>query len=392
MESTPRVLVLCDYYIPGYKGGGPIRTISNLVSALGRQLSFRIITRDRDAGDSAPYTSVSPGVWNQVGHAQVWYLKAGPASAFTIRRLVKQVRPQVLYLNSLFSVWFTILPLIMYRLTLIRVGAVVLAPRGELSAGALGLKQRKKRWFLRFAKWFGLYGGVLWQASSEHEECDIRKEFGDHIRILVAPDVLPPVCEHGLARRPKETGVLHVLFIGRISRMKNLLGALRMLAPLRGDVYFSIYGPVEDRDYWDECQREIRALPDNVQVRYGGVAAHSQVAALMAEHDLFLLPTLGENFGHVIYEALSAGCPVLISDRTPWRGLQDLGVGWDLPLTEPMRFSEILQQCVDMPSDMHRALSTQAQAYARTYARQNRILEANEHLFRLAVALAQASS
>ena len=35
-------------------------------------------------------------------------------------------------------------------------------------------------------------------------------------------------------------------------------------------------------------------------------------------HDLFVFPTLGENFGHVIYESLMCGTPVLVSDNTPW--------------------------------------------------------------------------
>ena len=60
--------------------------------------------------------------------------------------------------------------------------------------------------------------------------------------------------------------------------------------------------------------------------------------ALYATHDLLILPTQGENHGYVIQEALLSGCPVLISDRTPWRGLAALGVGADLPLEQPERF------------------------------------------------------
>ena len=54
----------------------------------------------------------------------------------------------------------------------------------------------------------------------------------------------------------------------------------------------------------------------------------------------FFFPTLGENYGHVIYEALDSGCPVLISDQTPWRGLSEVGAGWDLPLDKPDLFRQ----------------------------------------------------
>ena len=60
--------------------------------------------------------------------------------------------------------------------------------------------------------------------------------------------------------------------------------------------------------------------------------------------DLLFLPTAGENFGHAIQEALAAGCPVLISDRTRWRDLAPKGVGWDLPLSAPDRFVAVLRE------------------------------------------------
>ena len=58
----------------------------------------------------------------------------------------------------------------------------------------------------------------------------------------------------------------------------------------------------------------------------------------LAKNDLFFFPAHGENYGHVIAEAMAAGCPVLISDQTAWRNLEEKGAGWDLPLDAPGRF------------------------------------------------------
>ena len=66
--------------------------------------------------------------------------------------------------------------------------------------------------------------------------------------------------------------------------------------------------------------------------RYPGSADHEQVPQIIERYDLFFLPTLGENYGHVIAEALTAGTPVLLSDATPWRNLNSHGIGWDIPL------------------------------------------------------------
>jgi glycosyltransferase involved in cell wall biosynthesis len=167
--------------------------------------------------------------------------------------------------------------------------------------------------------------------------------------------------------------------------MKNLSGALKLLAGVNGDVSFDLYGPVEDAEYWRECQRIIDSLPTNVRVRNNGEIEHKEIGRVFAEHDLLLLPTLGENFGHVIGEALASGCPVLISDQTPWRNLESEGVGWDIPLADKERFLSVLQQCVDGDSAWHAALSRQARSYAVNVASDPVAIEANRKLFNLAL-------
>lgn len=36
-----KILTLADYYLPGYKAGGPIRTLANMVDMLGDEFKFR---------------------------------------------------------------------------------------------------------------------------------------------------------------------------------------------------------------------------------------------------------------------------------------------------------------------------------------------------------------
>src|SRR5690606_22656373 len=97
---------------------------------------------------------------------------------------------------------------------------------------------------------------------------------------------------------------------------------------------------------------------------------------------LFLFPTLGENFGHVILEALTAGCPVLISDRTPWRNLKQMEVGWDIPLEQPALFERALAECVEMGDAAHRHMSVRAESYARARMEDQMVIEQNRSLLR----------
>jgi glycosyltransferase involved in cell wall biosynthesis len=55
-----------------------------------------------------------------------------------------------------------------------------------------------------------------------------------------------------------------------------------------------------------------------------------------------------ESFGHAIFEALAVGCPVLISDQTPWKNLQKKQAGWDLPISNLQAISATLQKMIDM--------------------------------------------
>ena len=404
----PEVLILLGAYLPGYKAGGPLRSIENLAAAIGGEFRFRVVTLDRDFGEKLPFPGIVANRWVRVGQADVMYLRSGPRGLLGMCALLRSVdRNTVLYLNSFCARPFSMLAMLMRWLKLCRPRCVVLAPRGEFSPGAMQFKRRRKLLYIRISRWLGLYENLIWHASSEFEAADILRQFplteyvgvagviagldaSDGKRwtseVALASDiagVAPPGRRHS---RPKRPGQLRVVFVSRVSRKKNLAGALRMLESVSGDVSFDIYGPAEDAKYWEECQGLIAALPANIRVRYCGEIEHEKIGGIFAEHELFLFPTLGENYGHVICEALAAGCPVLISDQTPWRNLEADGVGWDIPLGETGRFRSILQQCVDGDDEWYAALSTRAMSYAVKRTSDPEVIDANRRLFQRAFA------
>jgi len=120
--------------------------------------------------------------------------------------------------------------------------------------------------------------------------------------------------------------------------------ALKVLNKVSSKVVFDVYGPAENVAYWQECKDLINQLPDNVKVNYFGSVAPGEVLRIFSRYDLFLFPTGGENYGHVIGEALIVGTPVLISTETPWRNLQTDGLGWDIDLSHMDSFVETIEQ------------------------------------------------
>lgn len=351
IASAPkRILVLTRYYLPGSCAGGPIKSVSNLVNALGKEFSFHIITSDRDIGDGERYLGIVTGSWVTLGMARVMYLKKDIFLPFKLLKIIRSGQFDLIYLNSFFDPCFSIIPMLINRLSMQSRSSVLLASRGELSFGALGLKRMKKLFYIRFAKVVNLYKGIVWHASTSNESNDIRRVFSlssDSIataRVISASDIA------SLGEFSKPDGQLNlpsgnifrICFLSRISRMKNLSFVLEVLKKVQIQVELSIYGPLEDIEYWNLCQHEIKSLPTNIKTHYLGPVAPSDVVKTIAAYDLFFLPTLGENYGHVIVEAWSAGVPVLISDQTPWRNLRERSVGWDLPLSSLENFKDAL--------------------------------------------------
>lgn len=367
----PSILTVSDSYLPGFKGGGPIRSLANLIEWLGDEFRFLVLTPDRDHTDSRPYDSVSRGVWQKVGKAEVMYLPPDLLRIVSWNRLIVGIDYDLLYLNSFFST-LTVRTLLLRRKGKLRKTPVILAPRGEFSPGALSLKGLKKRLYIAAGKRLGLFEDILWHATSDSELEHITRwmedgEQNNYLRIAVAPNLASTtrsMVPAARARIKKKIDSVRLVFLSRIVPMKNLKTALELLADRSGSVVFDIYGPIEDPEYWQECQLIIRELPSNVQVSYKGIVNPDGVVSTFTQYHALFFPTLGENFGHVILEALTAGCLVLTSSETPWRNLASKGAGWDIPLSQPESYRQALDEIIKMDCQMFQARSEQARRLA----------------------------
>lgn len=382
--NNKKILVFNGYYIPGYKAGGPIRTLANMVERLGEFFSFKVVTRDRDSGDREPYAGISKSSWNKVGQAHVRYVDLTYSSFSELQQIIQESNPDIIYLNSFFDSTFTQKVLLLRKLGRLPNVPIILAPRGEFSEGALAIKKNKKKAYIFLARLTGFYKNITWHASSVLEKKDIQKVFHgvQHKNIHIALNLAPKFNKNSLNQeKTKEIDKLKVVFLSRISPMKNLDYALRVLSKVRKQIDFTIYGPKGDPTYWDECKKLLTNLPENISVNWQGVVVHQDINKTLSEHHLFFLPTRGENYGHVINEALSAGLPVLISDQTPWEGLESAGAGWALPLDSPEVFIQQIEMVAKWDSAELTAASQAALDYAANMASNEAVVEANRQLF-----------
>lgn len=330
--SEPRrieVLSLSPYFIPGHKGGGPAKSVKYLLDNTHSSIRITLITSDRDLGDRQPYHGLS-GTLQEYARHRVFYLNPkSPRQWRRLLRIASRTRFDILYLNSTFSPTYSLIPLLLARLRIVRVEGVVIAPRGEFSSGALTIKRRKKAVFIALTR-RPMFGRVLWHASTELEMRDIL-HVHPAARVLT---VLNSAGDAPIADVIPSGPEVRVVFIGRLTPKKNLLYALRVLESIGADLTLDIFGPIEDAEYWESCTEVMNRLPPRVRVEYKGDLPPHMVLTTLSEYDAFLFPTLGENFGHVILEALATGCPVFCSDQTPWTPLLESGAGRALPLAD----------------------------------------------------------
>ena len=343
-------------------------TVLNLVDRFSDRYEFFVVTRNYESrGDTKPYTTVRSDEWNEVGNARVWYFSKAAFTVEAFARIVNEIQPDAVFLNSALST-----PVVKF-LTARRKGLfdtvpVVLAPCGEMSDGALSLKPVKKKLFLLYANFVKLYKDIIWKASSEAEKDEIKTVIGPDIEAWVAPDltpktILPDYDTQWKAKKVK--GAVRFAFLSRLTRKKNIHYFLERLRDIHeGDVQFDLIGPFEDKGYWKQCQGIICGLPPNVTVNATGAFPQREAIRKLSESHFFVLPTLNENFGYVLIEALAAGCPLLISDNTVWKDLEQREVGWQIPLEQIDAWVRQINNCIDMDTSQYVQMSENARNYA----------------------------
>ncbi len=373
-----KILIFIDWYKPGFKAGGPIRSISNLVDHLHEKIDIHIITRNTDYLESIPYSNIELNKWLQVDNAIVNYLSKDNINYKNLKKLIIEVNPDLIYCNSLYSLYFSLIPLYLSKKLNIQ---SVIAVRGMLSKGSLSVKKNKKILFLIMAKLIGLYKKCTFHATNNSEKEDITKVFITN-KIIVAQN-LPERKIISFQTKQKEAGKLKLVSVGRIAPEKNTLYALEVLKKVTSQIEFDIYGPIYSNEYWDKCKNVINLLPSNIVVNYENVLEHDQVDKTLKNYHVLFLPSTGENFGHIIIEAMINSCIPLISDKTPWKGLQVKNVGFDLPLDKMLMYSSIIDKIALMDVNKINEMARNAHYYATDIINNEKLIEDYHKLFQL---------
>jgi glycosyltransferase involved in cell wall biosynthesis len=380
MHDMKKIISFTDYYWPGYKAGGTIRAFMNQVEYLKNDFEFFIVTRNTDYTEITPYAEINPDQWNAISpNVNVFYVSAASLKTSLISRLLKERDYDLVYIHLLFGLWFSFLPLFFARIQ--HYQRIIVASHGVLGHGALGVKPFRKKLFLSLMKLIRFYKGVTFHSVTTHETTDIKMHIGNNATIVEARE-LPRKVSEPPVRKQKIAGRLTMVTVARIAAEKNQLYALEILSQCtQCEIQYDLIGPVYDETYWNKCKILIGNMPGNVHVNYRGSINSEKILAELQGYDVMLLPTTGENFGHTILESFMAGCPVIISNRTPWKDLEAGGIGRDIPLENPGSFREAIDYFAGIDNEHFAAYSSAAFTFAQSYIANPEMLAENINLF-----------
>lgn len=354
-----KLLIMASLFWPQKKGGGPPVSVMNVVQSIKGRFDIYIISKNHELDDDGPLPGIQNG-WNRFDFGTAYYVPKGYHSFSNIMSLIEEVKPDVIYQNSFFSM-DDLLPVLIYKKKCSNV-KVIVAPRGEFYPERIEKGKIKKNLYCKLFQYSGLLKEIYFQGTGREECIQEMRLLGIQDRYILNIQNISTImncCYEKLEKKPNE---LKLVYIARIHPTKNVLKAIKWLRKLSGKIQYDIYGSIEDKEYWKECLAEIEKLPTNVTVKYCGVLEHDEVPSTIAAYHAYYMPTTGENFGHSIVEAMLIGKPVVISDQTPWKDVNGNG-GYVIALHDEGGFIHALNSLMCMEADEYDSMCNQIKIY-----------------------------
>ena len=225
---------------------------------------------------------------------------------------------------------------------------------------------------MRFRRWKKLAAWHLYQAHDLHtanvihvtsaqEAADVRA-LGLRQPLAMIPNgvEIPPdlSTEEGVRMQRR------ALFLSRLHPVKGLLNLVAAWARVNPEGWeLTIVGP--DADGHGHEARELASRAGVEQnIAFAGEVNDDEKWRVYRDADLFVLPTLSENFGIVIAEAMAAGLPVITTKGAPWSALQTHRAGWWIDIgVEPL--AAALQEATAADVTELRAMGRRGREYVK---------------------------
>lgn len=374
-----KILIFNGYYYPAKNCGGPVTSIENIVNSCYDEFDFYIVCYNHDWNDTIPFNR-DINIWYELGNAQVMYVPDSylDFSITHMKELFISLKPNLVWFSGVLTPNNKIVAAICGKKYNI---PILFSPRGEVSADRIALKKYKKVLYLKLVNLLGIFKKCFFHGTSDDEIAGLKKYFkpvDDHlfkvanISILQQPDII---------KYYKQKDRLRVMFFSRIHEVKNLLYAVKCVCNCKQKIDFDVYGPMESPDYWEECMRVFNSAPVNINIKYCGIISKENLSQTIQKYDCFLFPTINENYGHVIAEALANSRPVILSKgTTPWDDL-DCVAGYAIELNSPQTFTDKLDYYASLDNKQFEDIINSTKEYFKHKTISDGAIEGHKEMF-----------
>lgn len=346
-----KVLVFIDWYRPAYKAGGPISSVENLIDLIGDEISFYIVTSDKDLNNE-PLKDIVYDSWVKLNKVNVKYLRENQEKRDTLKEIVNEIDPEKIYINGIFSKFYSVLPVFLFR----KKYNLIISPRGMLINEALKIKFAKKKCYLLAMRLLGVFKNVCWHFSNKLEYHQAKNH------AVINQKKIIPNLSRKIYSLEKKTTSFRIISVCRINKIKNIHFFLNVLQKCNFQCEYFIVGIIEDKLYHQQLLEEVEKLPSHISVQFFGAKSYDSIKDLLQHSTLFVSTSLNENYGHSIAEALGHGVPVLISESCPWEKLELFQAGFRIPLNEK-QFFEKLNEIINKSDLEQKEMSRGARKY-----------------------------
>ncbi len=377
------ILIFYDYFLPGFKAGGPVQSLANLIIALQDEYQFFVITSAYDLGAVVPYATIQTNQWNSLligdNKIQTWYADS-KINYTAYAEIIKSIETDFVFFNCMYSYRFFLYPLLNKKKLFKGHTKFIISPRGILQPGSLAVKSGKKKVYLFLLKQIMLLRNCSWHATGMEEVVAIQKHFGKKASIQNLSNI-PKVPLATLQISNKQENILRLVHLSLIAPVKNIKTLIQILAVCKQNILLDIYGPVKDEKYWQDCKHALLLLPANIIVAYKGDLQPNNVQQTLQEYDSLISLTTGENFGHALFESLSVGRPIITSYFTPWNNLEEQHAGWNVDINDKKSIADLLDGLAAKPNEEWQLYCKRAHQLAVKYFEEQNFEEEYRKLF-----------
>ena len=175
-------------------------------------------------------------------------------------------------------------------------------------------KERAKAWFFRRCDGIFCYGirSKEYVASYGVKE---QRIFADCQAAALPPGYDAAAVRKYHQSKPGDANAsVRFLYVGRLSREKGLFDLLEAFGGVREQIPGARLDIVGPGALADELRRRAGELGLESAVNFLGTKSPDDIARLLLDSDAMVLPSHAEPWGLVVNEALSYGCPVVVSN------------------------------------------------------------------------------